>query len=52
VIGGMQLVSSPYVPHCISRRIFGKWSIHLSNTSEGSAQSSPITATLSIVLMV
>ena len=48
VIGGIELVSSPYVPACINRLMLGRLSIHCSSNSDGSAQSSPMTTTFSI----
>ena len=51
VIGGMELFRWPNVPASISRRTFGRSSMNRSNISEGSAQSRPMTATFSIVLI-
>ena len=46
VIGGMTEVSLPYEPRSISPEIVGSWSRQRSRTSEGSAQSSPMSMTL------
>src|SRR5919109_3581839 len=46
VIGGSTLRNGPEVPAPTSRRRLGRSSSHRSNTRPGSAQSSPITATL------
>jgi hypothetical protein len=42
VIGGMTDVRRPYVPRSMSPEIVGSWSRQRSRTSDGSAQSSPM----------
>ena len=46
VIGGSQLRKTPHIPRRRRRVRFGSRSANLSNNSEGSAQSRPMTATL------
>ena len=48
LMGGIELVSSPNVPPSIRRLMLGRSSMKRSNTSDGSAQSRPMTATFSI----
>jgi hypothetical protein len=45
VIGGMTEVSRPYEPRSINPEMVGSWSRHRSRTSDGSAQSSPMSMT-------